>query len=202
MRNSLRAYVVAIIAGAAAVLLRWLLDPLLGNSLPLVTLFGAVAVAVWAGGYGPAIVTALGGYVVAAIFFIEPRGLLVLDQPDNLVGFIAYLLTCALIIAIGTAMRRAQERKTAEAAKLLASEATAALAQSTEAALATQTALETERAGRALVEKQLADERARRVRVETELTDAQQSLDHDRHQIWPAEMAPPRRGPAPGPEHR
>jgi hypothetical protein len=34
-----------------AVLLRWLLDPLMGDALPPVTLFGAVAAAVWLGGY-------------------------------------------------------------------------------------------------------------------------------------------------------
>jgi hypothetical protein len=38
-------YLVALVATAAAVLLRWLLDPVLGDALPLVTLFGAVAAA-------------------------------------------------------------------------------------------------------------------------------------------------------------
>jgi hypothetical protein len=33
-----------------AVALRWALDPLLGDALPLVTVFGAVAAAVWLGG--------------------------------------------------------------------------------------------------------------------------------------------------------
>ncbi len=33
-----------------AVLIRWLLDPVLGNALPLATLFAAVAVSVWAAG--------------------------------------------------------------------------------------------------------------------------------------------------------
>ena len=66
MRNSIAAYGVAIAAVVAAVLLRWLLDPLIGNALPLVTLFGAVAAAVWAGGYGPAILSAIVGYVACA----------------------------------------------------------------------------------------------------------------------------------------
>ena len=35
---------------AAAVLLRWVLDPLMGDALPLVPLFGAVAASVWLGG--------------------------------------------------------------------------------------------------------------------------------------------------------
>src|SRR5262245_46585189 len=55
VRSPVTAYVGAIAALGAALLLRWLLDPVMGNTLPLVTLFGAVAVAVWLGGYRPAI---------------------------------------------------------------------------------------------------------------------------------------------------
>ena len=47
---------------AAALLLRWLLDPVLGNSLPLVTLFGAVAAAVWLQGPRMAVLVAIAGY--------------------------------------------------------------------------------------------------------------------------------------------
>jgi PAS domain S-box-containing protein len=95
---------------AVAVLVRWLLDPMLGDSLPLVTLFGAVALAVWAGGALPAILAAVVGFLVCNYLFMEPRGVLGLVGPQNLVGFLAYLVTCALIIAIGHAMRRAQSK--------------------------------------------------------------------------------------------
>jgi hypothetical protein len=40
-------YGVAITALLLALLLRWLLDQLMHNSFPLVTLFGAIAIAVW-----------------------------------------------------------------------------------------------------------------------------------------------------------
>src|SRR5215468_4992029 len=87
----------------------------MGSTLPLVTLFGAVAAAVWVGGYRPAIVVAILGYVACAYLFIEPRGQVGLDGPRNAVGLSAYLLTCALIIGIGEAMhlarRRASERE-------------------------------------------------------------------------------------------
>ena len=46
----MRHYALATAALVLAVLLRWLLDPWLGNALPFVTAFGAVAAAVWAGG--------------------------------------------------------------------------------------------------------------------------------------------------------
>src|SRR5262245_24207071 len=106
----LMAYAVAIAALAAAVLLRWLLDPLMGDALPLVTLFGAVAAAVWFGGLGPAILAALLGYVACAYLFVEPRGELGLHILENFVGLTAYLFTCTLIIGFGHATRIAQVR--------------------------------------------------------------------------------------------
>jgi len=100
-------------AGAAlfaAVLLRWLLDPWMGDALPLVTLFGAVAAAVWLGGRRLAIAVALLGYLACAYLFIPPRGHLGLDRLANQVGLVAYLFTCALIIGFGEAMRSARAR--------------------------------------------------------------------------------------------
>ena len=108
MRPLLKAYGIAIAAIAAAVLVRWLLDPLLGDSLPLVTLFGAVAVAAWIGGYPPAVLVAVVGYLLCTYLFIDPRGSLGLDRLVNVVGLIAYALTCLVIILIGEAMRRAR----------------------------------------------------------------------------------------------
>ena len=110
MRRGLAGYGIALLVLTAALLLRWLLDPLLGNSLPLVTLFGAVTVAVWVGGYVTATVTAILGYLACAYLFIDPRGSLGLDRTDNIVGLTAYLFTCLLIIVFGEAMRRAQGR--------------------------------------------------------------------------------------------
>jgi PAS domain S-box-containing protein len=108
MRSVFKAYGLAITALAAAVALRWLLDPILGDALPFVTLFGAVAAAVWVGGYRPAIVVAVLGYVAVHFLFIPPRGHLDLQGSANQVGLVAYLFTCSLIIAFGQAVRRAQ----------------------------------------------------------------------------------------------
>jgi PAS domain S-box-containing protein len=109
VRRPARPYLIAIAALAAAVLVRWMLDPVIGDVLPLVTLFGAVAVAVWVGGVLPATVVAILGYLAADYLFIPPRGAIVVDLP-HLVGLVAYLSTCSLVIAIGEAMRRAQGR--------------------------------------------------------------------------------------------
>jgi len=110
VRGSLRNYLVGFLALAAAVLLRWILDPVMGDALPLVTLFGAVAAAVWLGGYRVAIPVALLGYAACLYLFIPPRGHLDLSLEADRVGLVAYLFTCTLIIVFGEAARVAQRR--------------------------------------------------------------------------------------------
>lgn len=110
--------VFAVLLAAAAVLVRLALDPWLDNALPLVTLFGAVAAAVWMGGIGPAVLTAVLGYVACAYWFIQPRGHLLWDDTIDLVGMGAYLVTCTIIIAFGEALRRARRRATENGERL------------------------------------------------------------------------------------
>ena len=112
MRNPVKTYALGFLAIALAILVRWLLDPLMGDTLPLVTLFGAVAVAVWLDGYRVAIPAALVGYGACHFLFIEPRGHFDLNSLANIVGLVAYVFTCSLIIAIGEAARTAQKRTT------------------------------------------------------------------------------------------
>ena len=112
MRDSLKNYVLGLVAVAIAVLLRWILDPLMGDAFPLVTLFGAVAAAVWLGGYRVAIPITLIGYIACHYLFIEPRGQFEVTDTANLVGVVAYLLTCTLIIVFGEAARTANKRAT------------------------------------------------------------------------------------------
>jgi PAS domain S-box-containing protein len=107
VRPTVPPYAVAVLALAGAVLLRWLLDPLMGASLPLVTMFGAVAAAVWVGGFRPALLVTSVGYLACHYLFIEPRGTIHFSTADA-VGLVAYAFTCALIVAIGEAMRYAQ----------------------------------------------------------------------------------------------
>ncbi|HKP30271.1 MAG TPA: PAS domain S-box protein [Gemmatimonadales bacterium] len=106
----MRAYVVSFAALVLAVVLRFVLDPVLGDQLPLVTFFGAVAAAVWAGGSPPAIFITAVGYLIANAFFMAPRGTFELASRERLVGLAAYLFTSSIIIVVGEAMRRAQTR--------------------------------------------------------------------------------------------
>jgi len=112
VRDTLKNYVLGLVAVAIAVLLRWILDPLMGDALPLVTLFGAVAAAVWLGGYRVAIPITLIGYIACHYLFIEPRGEFEVSDTANLVGVVAYLFTCTLIVVFGEAARVAKKRIT------------------------------------------------------------------------------------------
>jgi PAS domain S-box-containing protein len=93
---------------AAALALRWVLDPLLGDALPFVTLFGAVAAAIWLGGLAAAIGVTLAGYLAVNYLFMPPRAALALSTAADVTALIAYVLTCALIILIGEGMRKAR----------------------------------------------------------------------------------------------
>jgi len=105
-----KAYAISLAALVAAVLLRWLLDPLLGDTLPLVLLFGAVAVAAWVGGYVPATIVGTLGYLACNYLFVAPRHTAGPFDTPTLVGLGAYMFTCSLIIGIGEAVRSAQLR--------------------------------------------------------------------------------------------
>ncbi|MCW1923927.1 PAS domain S-box protein [Luteolibacter arcticus] len=94
---------------ATAVLVRWLLDPVLGDTFPLTTLLAAIGVAVWIGGYRPALLVAALGFLACSYLFIAPRGQFGLDEPRNLVGSFLFLATSLIIIGFGEALRRAHQ---------------------------------------------------------------------------------------------
>lgn len=109
-RTVLWPYVGTAILTAAAVLVRWLLDPWLGDSLPFATLYGTVALAVWLGGWRPAVLAAVLGVFACQVLFVAPRGSLGLDQARPLVGTLTCLASCGLIIGLGEAMQAARRR--------------------------------------------------------------------------------------------
>jgi PAS domain S-box-containing protein len=113
MRRPVLAYAIGIAALTVAVALRWAIDPWLAGALPLVTLFGAVAAAQWVGGYRPAVLVTVLGYMACDYLFMDPRGHLTMDDLPSVVGLVAYLATCALIIAFGEAMRIARTQAAA-----------------------------------------------------------------------------------------
>ena len=114
-----RAIALAFSALAAALLVRYLLTPWMGVSLPFVTVLGAVAVAVNLGGFRAAIVAVILGYLGAAYMLGPwPSGPLGFAELGGMAGLAAYLFTCTLIIAFGETARSAR-RRDAEGRELL-----------------------------------------------------------------------------------
>ncbi len=106
-RPDLRAYLLALLAVALALGLRGLLDPWLADHAPFITIFPAIAAAVWFGGYRPALLVTVVGYLACHLWFLEPRGIFAFERQQVLVGLLVYLLSSACIIALGEAMRSA-----------------------------------------------------------------------------------------------
>src|SRR3954464_12126257 len=109
-RGTMATYSLPGAALVAAVAVRYLLDPWLGDSLPLLMPVGAIAAAVWIGGTVPAIAVAALGYVACDYLFIAPREQFANGGFNGFVGLLAYFFTAALVIGFGAAARRANAR--------------------------------------------------------------------------------------------
>jgi PAS domain S-box-containing protein len=105
VRKSALNYAAALAAVLIAVLLRWLADPMLGDRVPLITMFGGVAAAAWIGGLGPATLAMVVGYLLCQFLFVAPRGTLAHLTGPDLIALVAYLVTCVLIISMGESFR-------------------------------------------------------------------------------------------------
>src|SRR5687768_11695330 len=107
----IRKYGVAVLAIAAAILIRAALTPWMGQSFPLATMFSAVAFVVWYGGWGPALLTTIAGWFAAGFVFRGGQGFL---GPTfgfaDMVGLAVYTLSNVSVIVLGEAMRAAQRR--------------------------------------------------------------------------------------------
>src|SRR5437763_17058498 len=109
MPPAYRPHAIAAAGLAAAVALRWVLDPWLGAQFPLISLFAAVAIAASTGGWRSAVwVTAL-GWFISRWLFVEPRESFAMNLAEY-GRLLAYLVTAGVIIAFGEKMRRMVQR--------------------------------------------------------------------------------------------
>jgi signal transduction histidine kinase len=99
---------VAVVAAALAILLRWILDPVLGHEAFYVTLYMAVAFCALVFGVAPAILSALLGFLGIFYWFVDPRHSFTVYQRSDLHGIIGFWLVCAVLIALGQMNRSAQ----------------------------------------------------------------------------------------------
>ena len=124
VRSTITAYGVSLAAVAAAVVVRLLLEPLLGDRLPFITLFVSVVFAAWYGGRGPALGALIAGAFATAYFILQPHYSFAIDQFEYEVGLVLYGVVCVASIAMFESLRKAQ-RRAEEKQRLLEQEATA-----------------------------------------------------------------------------
>jgi PAS domain S-box-containing protein len=103
-------YGVAVVSVVAALLVRFLLDSLLLDHLPLVTFLVAVMVAAWYGGIGPALVALGLGLAAGTYFFISPRFSFAVTGGAVVVGVIAYAVMGLAAGLFSEALHRARRR--------------------------------------------------------------------------------------------
>jgi PAS domain S-box-containing protein len=114
-RTILLHYGGALVLTALAVVLRWGLDPLLGDHFPFITLFTAVVFVAWYGGRGPALLSLIFGAAAGAYFFLHPRHSLIIGQMEDQFGLVLYgvvgVASVALFESLRSARRRAEEKE-------------------------------------------------------------------------------------------
>src|SRR6266481_363694 len=104
--NSAARYIVALSAAVLAVAARWLLSPILGDYLPYVTLYPAIAFGASFCGVSPSVLLTVVGIVGARYFIIVPRYSLSIPDVPQGVGLLVFCAGAAVIIAIGELVRR------------------------------------------------------------------------------------------------
>jgi len=111
-RSPVAHYGIAVLAVALTLIIKLLLDPLIGRETPFLLFFGAVMASAWYGGRGPGLFATLLAALVTDYFFLPPYNALSTDLPD-VVRITTFALEGVLISflsgAMQSALRRARE---------------------------------------------------------------------------------------------
>jgi PAS domain S-box-containing protein len=114
-RRSLLGLALAAASVAAAILLRWISEPVLGERTPFILLWPAVMLTAWYGGRIPGLVAvALGALGTTAMFPVEPE----MSTATYWAGLGLFVVVAVSMIEIVMAMRRAEHRRQRTAERL------------------------------------------------------------------------------------
>jgi signal transduction histidine kinase len=103
-------YSIGLAVGVLAILLRALLDPVLGHVAFYVTVYMGVVFSALVCGLAPALLTASVGFLGILYWFIDPRNSLSIPRQSEIHGVIGFFLVSVVLIALGDANRRKQLR--------------------------------------------------------------------------------------------
>ena len=103
-------YAAALVATAMALLLRWALRPVLGDYLPFITLFAAVAFSAWYCGTKASILGVVVAIIGARYWFIHPLHAFSIPDAAQSLGMFVFVFASSIIIAFGERNHRSNER--------------------------------------------------------------------------------------------
>jgi PAS domain S-box-containing protein len=104
-------YALGALAAIAALLLRKLLDPLLGSENPYHTAWAAVVFSAWYCGIGPAVVTVAISLAGIWYWFLPPYGAFTIESKTEIFGMFGFLVFSAVIVFLGETTRRTETRR-------------------------------------------------------------------------------------------
>src|SRR5260370_13424395 len=102
-------YAVALLATVVALLVRLGLNPFLGDYVPYITLFPAVAFCAWYCGVGPSILSVVLGLIGGQYWFTSPAHSLRIVGTAQAIGILVFLSVSGLVVAMGEVRRRREE---------------------------------------------------------------------------------------------
>lgn len=113
LQRTAAGYAAGVAAVAVATLIRWILDPALGDYLPLITYFLAVLYAAWFTTLWPSVVVLVLGALACEFLFVAPRysATLHFNDPQRLADIARYVVVGASIIGVCQVLRRARSRE-------------------------------------------------------------------------------------------
>jgi|SRR5580658_5668582 signal transduction histidine kinase len=109
--ENVRQYGTALLAAIAALLLRRLLAPVLGDQNPYHTAWAAVVFSAWYCGVGPSVVTILVDLIGIWYWFLPPSGSFTLANPrTDIAGMLGFVIFSGCIVAFCETTRRSLAR--------------------------------------------------------------------------------------------
>jgi len=103
-------FLVAIALPLASLVVRRMLESVLGARAPFETFYPAVVLSAWAGGLWPGIVTTLGSFLLVLFFIVPPKFSMYVTDPRDLLTAGLFLLSGVFASYLFEALRDATER--------------------------------------------------------------------------------------------
>ena len=109
-KSATTCHTAALLATAISLVIRLLLNPVLGDNLPYITLLAAIAFSAWFCGAGASIWAVVVAVTGARYWFIHPTHTFSIPDAAQSLGIFAFLFISSIIIAFGEMNRRNSDR--------------------------------------------------------------------------------------------